>query len=189
MAPTLLRCDDGDPCSAVVAQRRGKQQQSGQFVVGAVLRIAVQRMHDRGVAADNRFQRTCLVLAVFEVPLLVLAQLDAEPTGELAATGFFILGAGPILWAIGTATLRQTVTPAELLARVSAVHLLAYGSRPLGAALAAGVVAFGAMASLGLPGLSGFVAEVHIFIGTFRAYPVVGALAVLTAASTATTPT
>ncbi|MEE8421562.1 MAG: proton-conducting transporter membrane subunit, partial [Dehalococcoidia bacterium] len=42
------------------------------------------------------------------------------------------------------------------------------------------------LASFGLPGLSGFVAEVHIFIGVFRAYPVVGALAVLTAAITAT---
>ena len=42
------------------------------------------------------------------------------------------------------------------------------------------------LASLGLPGLSGFVAEVHIFIGVFRAYPVVGGLAVLTAAITAT---
>jgi NADH-quinone oxidoreductase subunit M len=43
-----------------------------------------------------------------------------------------------------------------------------------------------ALASLGLPGLSGFVAELHIFIGTFRAYPIVGGLAVLTAAITAT---
>jgi NADH-quinone oxidoreductase subunit M len=42
------------------------------------------------------------------------------------------------------------------------------------------------LASLGLPGMSGFVAEVHIFIGAFRAYPVVGALAVLTAGITAT---
>jgi len=42
------------------------------------------------------------------------------------------------------------------------------------------------LASLGLPGMSGFVAEVHIFIGAFRAYPVVGGLAVLTAAITAT---
>ena len=42
------------------------------------------------------------------------------------------------------------------------------------------------LASLGLPGLSGFVAEVHIFIGVFRAYPVVGVLAVITAAITAT---
>ena len=42
------------------------------------------------------------------------------------------------------------------------------------------------LASFGLPGLSGFVAELHIFIGAFRAYPVVGALAVVTAAITAT---
>jgi NADH-quinone oxidoreductase subunit M len=43
-----------------------------------------------------------------------------------------------------------------------------------------------ALASFGLPGLSGFIAEVHIFIGVFRAYPVVGGLAVFTAALTAT---
>lgn len=42
------------------------------------------------------------------------------------------------------------------------------------------------LASLGLPGMSGFVAEVHIFIGAFRAYPIVGGLAVLTAGITAT---
>ena len=42
------------------------------------------------------------------------------------------------------------------------------------------------LASFGLPGLSGFVAELHIFIGAFRAYPAIGALAVLTAAITAT---
>ena len=42
------------------------------------------------------------------------------------------------------------------------------------------------LASLGLPGLSGFVAELHIFIGAFQAYPVIGGLAVLTAAITAT---
>ena len=45
---------------------------------------------------------------------------------------------------------------------------------------------FASLASLGLPGLSGFIAEVHIFIGTFRAYPIVGGLAVLTAAITTT---
>jgi NADH-quinone oxidoreductase subunit M len=45
---------------------------------------------------------------------------------------------------------------------------------------------FAALASLGLPGLSGFIAEIHIFIGAFRAYPIVGGLAVLTAAITAT---
>ena len=33
------------------------------------------------------------------------------------------------------------------------------------------------LASLGLPGLSGFVAEFHIFVGTFQTYPAFGALA------------
>ncbi len=45
---------------------------------------------------------------------------------------------------------------------------------------------FASLASLGLPGLSGFIAELHIFIGTFRTYPIVGGLAVLTAAITTT---
>jgi NADH-quinone oxidoreductase subunit M len=41
-------------------------------------------------------------------------------------------------------------------------------------------------ASLGLPGLSGFVAEFNIFVGLFRDYPVFGALGILAAAVTAT---
>ena len=41
------------------------------------------------------------------------------------------------------------------------------------------------LTSLGLPGLSGFVAEVMVFIGAFRTYPVVGVLGILGAAFTA----
>ena len=41
------------------------------------------------------------------------------------------------------------------------------------------------LASLGLPGLSGFVAEFNIFLGIFRTYPALGALAILGAAITA----
>jgi predicted MFS family arabinose efflux permease len=88
------------------------------------------------------------------------------PSGGLAATGFFILGAGPILWIIGTATLRQTVTPAELLARVSAVHLLAYGSRPMGAALAAIVGAvYGAEACI-YAASAGFLLQAAIMLSS-----------------------
>ena len=46
--------------------------------------------------------------------------------------------------------------------------------------------AIAGLASIGLPGLSGFVAEFHIFVGIFKAYPVFGALAVFGAAITAT---
>lgn len=38
------------------------------------------------------------------------------------------------------------------------------------------------LANVGLPGLSGFTAEFHIFVGTFQAYPVFGALAIVAAA-------
>jgi NADH-quinone oxidoreductase subunit M len=49
-------------------------------------------------------------------------------------------------------------------------------------------VAFFAIAgltSLGLPGLSGFVAEFNVFLGVFETYPYLGALGVLGAAITA----
>lgn len=59
------------------------------------------------------------------------------PTPVLAGLGFFLLGAGPILWVISTTTLRQTVTPSELLGRVSAINIMAYSARPLGSALGA----------------------------------------------------
>src|SRR5690606_12393050 len=39
--------------------------------------------------------------------------------------------------------------------------------------------------SVGLPGLSGFVAEFHIFVGLFSEYPLLGALAILGAGITA----
>ena len=46
--------------------------------------------------------------------------------------------------------------------------------------------AFAGLSSLGLPGLAGFVAEFHIFVGTFQTYPWAGALGILAAAITAT---
>jgi predicted MFS family arabinose efflux permease len=59
------------------------------------------------------------------------------PTGRLAAFSFFLVGIGPIVWVISTATLRQIVTPSGLLGRVSAIGMTATGARPLGAALGA----------------------------------------------------
>ena len=41
------------------------------------------------------------------------------------------------------------------------------------------------LASLGLPGLSGFVAEFHVFLGTFNTYPWAAALGIFAAAMTA----
>ena len=41
------------------------------------------------------------------------------------------------------------------------------------------------LASVGLPGLSGFIAEFHIFVGTFQTYPCAGGLAIFGAGITA----
>lgn len=71
------------------------------------------------------------------VAALVLALTTLAPSAPLAGLGFFLLGAGPILWVISTTTLRQSVTPPSLLGRVSAINIMSYGARPLGSALGA----------------------------------------------------
>ena len=72
--------------------------------------------------------------------VLALTTVVASPL--LAGLGFFLLGAGPILWVISTTTLRQSVTPPSLLGRVSAINIMSYGARPLGSALGAIVGGF-----------------------------------------------
>jgi predicted MFS family arabinose efflux permease len=79
----------------------------------------------------------------------VIALTTVFPTPLLAGLGFFLLGAGPILWVISTTTLRQSVTPPRLLGRVSAINIMSYGARPLGAGVGALVGGlFGAEACL-----------------------------------------
>jgi predicted MFS family arabinose efflux permease len=71
------------------------------------------------------------------VAAMVMALTTLVPTPWLAGLSFFLLGAGPILWVISTTTLRQSVTPPSLLGRVSAINIMSYGARPLGAGLGA----------------------------------------------------
>jgi predicted MFS family arabinose efflux permease len=80
-------------------------------------------------------------LAALAASVLLLATL-AHPSGAWAAAGFFLFGAGPILWTITTTTLRQAVTPNALLGRVSAVIVTAtFGARPVGALIGAALAA------------------------------------------------
>lgn len=90
---------------------------------------------------------------------LAMAATIWMPTPVLAGVSFFLFGFGPILWVISTTTLRQAVTPHDLLGRVSALNILAFGTRPLGGALGALVGAwYGAEACL-LLAVPGFVAQ------------------------------
>jgi hypothetical protein len=94
----------------------------------------------------------------------VMALTTVVPTPLLAGLGFFLLGAGPILWVISTTTLRQSVTPLRLLGRVSAINIMAYGARPLGSALGAVVgAAFGAQACLYLA-MAGFALQALVIL-------------------------
>jgi predicted MFS family arabinose efflux permease len=63
----------------------------------------------------------------------VMALTTVIPSPWLAGLSFFLLGVGPILWVISTTTLRQSVTPPRLLGRVSAINIMSYGARPVGA--------------------------------------------------------
>src|ERR1700722_13269244 len=72
----------------------------------------------------------------------VLALTTVVPSPALAGLGFFLLGAGPILWVSRPPTLRQSVPPPRLLGRVSAINIMSYGARPVGAALGAVVGGF-----------------------------------------------
>ena len=49
-----------------------------------------------------------------------------------------------------------------------------------------GFFAVAGLASLGLPGLSGFIAELLVFIGAFQSYPIIGVFCVIGVALTAT---
>jgi len=97
---------------------------------------------------------------------LVMALTIPLPWPPLAGLAFFVMGAGPVVWVVSTTTLRQTVTPAGLLGRVSALNILAYGARPIGAAFGALVgEVYGPEACLLLAAL-GFLIQVMIIFGS-----------------------
>ncbi|HEX3176586.1 MAG TPA: MFS transporter [Methylomirabilota bacterium] len=88
------------------------------------------------------------------------------PSAPVAALSFFLIGAGPIVWVISTATLRQIVTPRELLGRVSAINITAYGARPAGAALGGIVGAlYGAETCLAVAAV-GFVVQALVIVAS-----------------------
>ncbi|MGY2050585.1 MFS transporter [Methylobacterium sp. JK268] len=98
--------------------------------------------------------------------LLMLATL-IHPSGTLAALALFLFGAGPILWTITTTTLRQSVTPAAMLGRVSAVVMTAtFGARPLGAAAGALLAAHTDVAACLWASAAGFLIQFLVLIAS-----------------------
>lgn len=105
--------------------------------------------------------------AVAVLAAATMAATLAVPSVALAALSFFLFGAGPMVWTITSTTLRQSVTAAAMLGRVSAVFLTVNaGARPIGAALGGAVgVAWGEPACL-LLALAGFVLQAAIILAS-----------------------
>jgi predicted MFS family arabinose efflux permease len=91
----------------------------------------------------------------------------AWPTAAMATLSFFLFGIGPIIWTISSTTLRQTITPAALMGRVTAIFLAVnMGARPVGAVLGGWVgTSWGAEACLWLA-LMGFVLQAAVILAS-----------------------
>jgi predicted MFS family arabinose efflux permease len=125
------------------------------MIIGALLATRILRRLPFGV-----------VVGLGPVSGFVASAILALTIPALAGLGFFFLGAGPILWVISTTTLRQAVTPARLLGRVSAINIMSYGARPLGAAIGAVVgAAYGAEACLTLA-VAGFAIQALVILSS-----------------------
>ncbi|PXZ07104.1 MFS transporter [Gilliamella apicola] len=81
------------------------------------------------------FQLTLGPISAFMASILILLTLIYS-TNILVFTAFFFFGFGPIIWTISTVSLRQLVTPSNMIAKVSSVIMtVTFGARPLGAAI------------------------------------------------------
>jgi MFS family permease len=88
----------------------------------------------------------------------------------LPMTTFFLLGAGPIIWTISTTTLRQSVTPIEMLGRVSAVLTMATaGARPIGAGVGALIATVAGVEWCLIAAAAGFLGQALIIISSATA--------------------
>lgn len=88
------------------------------------------------------------------------------PSVLLAGLSFFLIGVGPILWVIGTTTLRQAVTPGGMLGRVSAMFLMATGTRPLGALIGAVIGGFYGMEACLVVAACGFLVQAAVILAS-----------------------
>lgn len=98
--------------------------------------------------------RTILLFGPISSTLGALLMVLAPRVGGIgmAALAFGLIGFGPMLWLVMQTSVRQTVTPAPLIGRVTAtIQVAIYGVRPIGA-LAGGATAqiFGLDAAMAL---------------------------------------
>ena len=83
----------------------------------------------------------------------------------LVFVAFFFFGFGPIIWTISTVSLRQLITPSNMIAKVSSVIMtVTFGARPLGAAIGVYISANFGVKSCILAVLIGFLIQLIIIL-------------------------
>ena len=111
--------------------------------------------------------------------VLGIAVAGALVSGEEAGRELALTGATVEMVAHGLITGSLFLIAGSFWARTEDYELDHYGGLAGRASRLTGVTTLAAFASLGLPGLAGFVAEFQIFVGTFSVYPVLAGIALL----------
>lgn len=111
--------------------------------------------------------------------MLGLAAAGAAVTGQEAAKTIALTGATVEMVAHGLITGALFLISGSVLARGGTYEIDAYGGLLTRARRLTGLTALLAFASLGLPGLAGFVAEIQVFAGTLAIFPALAAVALL----------
>ncbi|SPJ25851.1 complex I subunit 4 family protein [Palleronia abyssalis] len=183
------------PASAILA---GVLLKMGTY---GLIRIPLQMM-------PETFARWALPLAILGVVSILWGSIVAFAQDNLKRRiaytsvnhmGYTVLGIAVAGSALGTETARQlalTGAVLEMIAhglitgalfliagavwqRTEDYHLPNFGGLAGPAPRLTGAATLAAFASLGLPGLAGFVSELHIFLGAFGVYPWLAAIGLL----------
>jgi predicted MFS family arabinose efflux permease len=110
---------------------KGTGLAQGGYGLGLILGAAA------AAAIVRRFEPRAILIAgpALSMAAPVLLFFAARDGGlPAAAAAFFLVGFGPMLWLICQTSIRQLVTPPDLIGRVAAtIQVAIYGVRPLGA--------------------------------------------------------
>lgn len=111
--------------------------------------------------------------------ILGIGAAGALIAGEEAARTLALTGATVEMVAHGLITGALFLITGSVWQRAETYELSRFGGLARRAPALTGAMILAAFASLGLPGLAGFVAEFQIFVGTFGVYPVAAAVGLL----------
>ena len=110
------------------------------------------------------FQLTLGPISAFMASILMFLTLIYSAK-ILVFVAFFFFGFGSIIWTISTVSLRQLLTPSNMIAKVSSVIMtVTFGARPLGAAIGVYISANFGVKSCILAVLIGFLIQLIIIL-------------------------